>query len=210
MKDKLLIIGASGHGKVVADIALKMNNWNSIKFIDDDKSLKSSLGLDIVGTSVDINKFISEYDVFVGVGNNIVRKNIIEKLEKLGATIPVLIHPTAIIGKEVMVDSGTVVMAGTVINSSTSIGKGCIVNTGSTIDHDNIIEDYVHISPGAHLAGSVSIGEGTWIGVGSIISNNIIVCKNCTVGAGGVVVKNITEVGTYIGVPVKRISNAKK
>lgn len=205
MKKKLLIIGASGHGKVVADIALKMNKWKSISFIDDNKSIKSSLGLDVIGSSVEINDFISEYDVFVGVGSNTVRKNITEKLEKLGASIPILIHPSAIIGNEVTIDNGTAIMAGAVINSSTSIGKGCIINTGATIDHDNVIEDYVHISPGVHLAGSVKVGEGSWLGTGSVVSNHINVSDGSIIGAGGVVVRNINEPGTYVGVPVRKL-----
>ncbi|NMA64614.1 MAG: acetyltransferase, partial [Clostridiaceae bacterium] len=101
--------------------------------------------------------------------------------------------------------SGTVVMAGVVINSSTRIGKGCIINTGATIDHDNVIEDYVHISPGVNTAGTVRVGCGTWLGIGSVVSNNITVTNNCRVGAGAVVVKDITETGTYVGVPARRI-----
>lgn len=95
-------------------------------------------------------------------------------------------------------------MAGAIINCCTKISKGCIINTGSTIDHDNIIDDYVHISPGVHTAGTVKIGKGTWLGVGSIVSNNINIVSGCKVGAGSVVVKNIIEPGTYIGVPAKR------
>ncbi|MPN11845.1 UDP-N-acetylbacillosamine N-acetyltransferase [bioreactor metagenome] len=96
-------------------------------------------------------------------------------------------------------------MAGVVINSSTRIGKGCIINTNSSIDHDNILGDYVHISPGSCIAGTVSIDNACWLGTGSVISNNINICGNCIIGAGAVVVKNITESGTYIGVPARRI-----
>lgn len=116
-----------------------------------------------------------------------------------------MIHPSAIIGEQVYLEAGTVVMAGAVINCCTKIGKGCIINTTSTVDHDNIIEDYVHISPGAHLAGTVNIGRGTWLGIGSIISNNINVTGGCRIGAGTIVVKDITELGTYVGVPSRRL-----
>lgn len=205
MKDKLLIIGASGHGKVVADIALKMNRWNSVAFLDDDENIKESLGLKVIGKTEDTFAFINDCDIFVGIGNNKVRKRIQNELEAKHASIPVLIHPSAIIGEQVQIDSGTVVMAGTVINCSTKIGKGCIVNTGSTIDHDSIVEDFVHISPGVHLAGTVTVGKGSWLGVGSSVSNNINITNGCIVGAGAVVVKDITEPGVYVGVPVRRI-----
>ncbi len=96
-------------------------------------------------------------------------------------------------------------MAGVVINSSSRIGRGCIINTSSSIDHDNSIEDYVHISPGVKTAGSVGIGNGTWLGIGSVVSNKVNIYSGCKVGAGAVVVKDITEPGTYVGVPVRRV-----
>lgn len=205
MKNKLLIVGASGHGKVVADIALKMNKWESISFLDDNKNLKSSMGIDVIGTTKDVHKFIDSHDVIVGIGNNSTREKIQNMLEKLGTSIPVLIHPSAIIGNDVEIGIGTVVMAGVVINCCTKIGKGCIINTSATIDHDNIIEDFVHISPGALLAGTVKVGQGSWLGIGSVVSNNTCITSGCTIGAGAVVVKDIVEPGTYVGVPVRRI-----
>ena len=96
-------------------------------------------------------------------------------------------------------------MAGVVINSSSRIGKGCIINTSSSLDHDNVIENYVHISPGVNMAGTVKVGKGSWIGIGSVVSNNVNICSDCKVGAGAVVVKDITEPGTYVGVPVRKI-----
>ena len=200
----LIIIGASGHGKVVADIAEKMNKWTKIAFLDDDESIKTSMGIHVIGKATDASKYTSDYEIFVGIGNNATREKIQSKLEAEGAKIPVLIHPQAIIGANVEIGAGTAVMAGAVINCCTRIGKGCIINTGATVDHDNLIEDYVHISPGAHTAGSVSIGGGTWLGVGSVVSNNISVTGRCKVGAGAVIIRDITEPGTYIGVPAKK------
>ena len=96
-------------------------------------------------------------------------------------------------------------MAGVVINPGAQIGKGCIINTSSSVDHDCQIEDYVHISVGAHLSGTIEVGERTWIGAGATVSNNVNICGGCTIGAGAVVVKDITESGTYVGVPAKKI-----
>ncbi|MGN7938756.1 acetyltransferase [Virgibacillus sp. 6R] len=205
MKSKLLIIGASGHGKVVADIAFAMEKWKSIAFLDDNDKVKSSIGFEVIGCTKDILKFKDDYDIFIAVGNNKIRKKFHNKLEDLGATIPVLIHPDAIVGSQVEIGNGTVVMAGAVLNCCTTIGKGCIINTSSSIDHDNKLEDFVHISPGVHLAGTVQIGQGTWLGIGSKVINNVNITANCIFGAGSVVVNDIMEQGKYIGVPARKI-----
>jgi sugar O-acyltransferase (sialic acid O-acetyltransferase NeuD family) len=205
MKDKLIIIGASGHGKVVADIAIKMNKWQNITFLDDDESIKTSMGLEVIGKTADAFTYKEEADFFVAIGNNAFRERVKENLIKEGLNVVSLIHPSAVIGTDVEIGIGTAVMAGVVINSSSRIGKGCIINTSSILDHDNVIEDYVHISPGVNIAGTVKVGKGSWIGIGSVVSNNVNICSGCKVGAGAVVVKDITEPGTYVGVPVRKI-----
>jgi sugar O-acyltransferase (sialic acid O-acetyltransferase NeuD family) len=205
MKEKLLIIGASGHGKVVADIALKMNRWQSVAFLDDNENLKTSMGIEVIGKSDKSFELLDEYEICVAVGNNAIRKKLQSELKSKGARIPTLIHPSAIIGEQVNIGSGTVVMPGVIINCCTNIGEGCIINTGSTIDHDNVIGDFTHISPGVHLAGTVKVGLGSWIGIGSTISNNVTITDDCKIGAGAVVIKDITEPGVYVGVPVRRI-----
>ena len=205
MKNKLIIIGASGHGKVVADIAIKMNKWQSIAFLDDDQTIKTSMGLEVIGKTADAFTYKEEADFFVAIGSSATREKIQEKLIDEGLNVVSLIHPSAIIGTDVEIGIGTTVMAGVVINSSTRIGNGCIINTSSNVDHDNVIEDYVHISPGVNMAGTVKVGKGTWLGIGSVVSNNVNICSGCKVGAGAVVVKDITEPGTYVGVPVRRV-----
>lgn len=205
MKKKLIIIGASGHGKVVADLAIKMNNWHGVVFLDDDESIKTSMGLEVIGKTADAFSYKDEADFFVAIGNNVMREKIQEKLIYEGLPIAKLIHPSAVIGIDVEIGIGTAVMAGVVINSSAKIGKGCIINTSASVDHDNFIGDYVHISPGVKTAGSVSVDKCTWLGIGSIVSNNVNICSGCKVGAGAVVIKDISEPGTYAGVPARRI-----
>ena len=204
MKRKLLIIGAGGHGKVIADIALKMCKWEIIEFLDDNQNLTNSLGLRIIGKTTEFIDYIDEYDFFVAIGDNKIRKEKQERLEKAGASIPKLIHPSAQIAEEVSIGYGTAVMAGVIINSSTNIGKGCIINTGSTIDHDNHIHDFVHVSPGSNLAGNVEVGEECWLGIGCTLINNIKITKGSIIGAGSVVVKHIHEKGVYIGIPAEK------
>jgi len=208
-KKKLLIIGASGHGRVVAGIALMQNKWDKIAFLDDNKGLNSFMGLNIIGNVKDASLCIDDYDIFVAIGDNGTREKISNQIAAAGASIPKLIHPCATIGEKVVLGAGTVVMAGVVINCSTTIGKGSIINTGATIDHDNIIEEYVHISPGVHTAGAVKIGKSSWIGIGAIVSNNISIVPGSVVGAGAVVIKDIIEAGVYIGVPAKKSKRSR-
>lgn len=205
MSNKLIIIGAGGHGKVVADIAIKLNKWESIMFLDDDESIKKSVGIEVIGKTNTAFQNDGEFDFFVAIGNNNIRERIQEKLLNQRLNLVSLIHPSAVLATDVEIGTGTAVMAGVVINSSTRIGKGCIVNTCSSLDHDNVLNDYSHVSPGVTIAGHVSIGNRTWLGIGSVVSNNVTICSDCIVGAGAVVVKDICEAGTYVGVPARRI-----
>ena len=200
MEKTILIIGASGHGKVVADIA-KKNGYEKIYFLDDNPSLSECGGYPVLGNS---SKYLDfDCDIFVAIGNTGIRKHIQENVEKEGKSIATLIHPNAVIGENVRIGAGTVVMAGAVINPCAVIGKGCIINTCASVDHDCILEDYVHVSVGAHLAGTVHVGASTWIGVGAVVSNNVNVTAGCMIGAGAVAVKEIENKGTYVGVPAK-------
>lgn len=190
--------------KVVADIALNLNKWERVAFLDDYESLNTSLGLEIIGTSKGIDTYIDTWDFFVAIGNNSTREKIQFELKSQGATITNLIHPRATIGNEVEIAEATVVMTGVVVNPSTKIGRGCNIDTGATVDHDNLIDDFIHISPGVHLAGSVKVGRGCWLGIGSVVSNNIDIVGYCFIGA--VVAMNIKMAGIYVGVPAKKKS----
>ncbi len=201
--EQLIIFGAGGHGRVVADVAILSKRYSKIAFIDANKDLNISMGLEVISHTDDISPYIHECEIFVAVGNNGTREKLQKKFESQGAIIATLVHPNAVIGGEVQIDRGTVIMAGVIINHGTKIGKGCIINTGATIDHDNKIEDYVHISPGAHLAGNVSVGTSTWVCIGSSVINGVSITSNCVIGAGAVVVRDISEAGTYIGTPAK-------
>ena len=196
---KLGIIGASGHGKVIADIA-KKNGYSEISFFDDNEKIHECGSYPVTGKSAEARIF--DGDIIVGIGNAAIRKKIQEMIpaEKLVT----LIHPDAVIAEDVVIGAGTVIMAGAVVNPGVQIGKGCIINTCSSVDHDCLLGDYVHISVGAHVAGCVCIKDNTWIGAGAVVSNNVNICSDCMIGAGAVVIKNIEKPGTYIGVPARR------
>ncbi len=203
MNKQIVIIGASGHGKVLADIA-KKNGYTDILFLDDNISIKECNGYPVVGTSRDVNQY-RDSDFIVAIGNSQVRQRIQNSLEEAEMCIVTLIHPNAVIGENVSVGKGSVVMAGAVINPCVIIGQGCIINTCASVDHDSEIGSYSQISVGSHIAGTVIIGERTWIGICAAVSNNIKITSDCIIGAGAVVVKDILESDTYIGVPVQKM-----
>lgn len=211
MQKKVIIFGASGHARVIADI-IKKSGDEIVGFLDDNADIQGKTIFDskiVLGDTSEesVKKYVDCYFI-IGIGSNRVRKIISEKYSNLKWYTA--IHPSSIIGSDVSIKEGTVIMAGTVINTGTVVGKHCIVNTSSSLDHDNILEDYVHISPGSHLAGTVRISEGTWICTGVTIINNITIGKNNIIGAGATVIKNIEEENsTFVGIPVKKLKKTK-
>lgn len=197
---RLVIIGASGHGKVVADIARRCG-YQDIVFLDSNPNLSVCGGYPVLG-SEDIADELDGH-LFIAIGNGRVRERLMNQFQH--RFFPVLIHPNATVAGDVEIQRGGVVMAGAVINPNVKIGYGVIVNTASSIDHDCAIGDYVHIAVGARLCGTVRVGNGTWIGAGSVISNNITICSDVTIGAGAVVIRDIKTPGTYVGAPAKRL-----
>lgn len=198
--NRLIIIGAGGHGKVIADNGIK-NGYKEIFYVDDNQ-VGECMGFPIIGKCSDLNLLNDgNTDFIIGIGNNEIRRSIAESYRLNWVS---LIHPSAQIAVNVSVGKGTVIMAGAVVNACATIGYHCIINTCSIVEHDNVIDDFVHISPNVALGGMVHIGSSTQIGIGATVSNNISVCANCIVGAGAIVIKNIEDYGTYMGVPARK------
>jgi sugar O-acyltransferase (sialic acid O-acetyltransferase NeuD family) len=208
---RLAILGASGHGKVVAEIA-ELSGWTEIVFFDDAWPTITQNGpWPVAGNSQDLESAASQFEgIIVAIGNNATRLTKSKEIRTKGLSLITLIHPKAIVSHYATIDDGSVVMAGAVINPFTKIGLAAIINTSATIDHDCMIQDGVHVSPGAHLAGAVSVGECTWIGIGASIKQYISIGKNTVIGAGSVIVKNIPDGQTVIGVPGKSRNNTQK
>lgn len=197
---KVIIIGAGGHGKVIADI-IRLNGDIVYGYLDD-KRPEVLPGFHVLGEVEAIRKFaVKDYCFFVAIGNNHIRQKIMESYPI--AEWYAAIHPSAIIADDVEIDAGVAIMANAVINSGSKIGRGVIINTSSTVDHDNVIGNFAHISPGVHLGGTVHIGDRSWVGIGATVINNIDICDDCIIGAGAVVVGDINVSGKYIGVPAK-------
>lgn len=196
MKNKLVIIGAGGQGRVCADIA-RLMGYAEIIFLDDGAP-------NAEGKVKDYPQYLPDADFFVAIGNGAVRRKIQTMLEENGASIATLIHPNATVAQDVKIGQGTAVMAGAVINPGAVIGCGNIVNTCASVDHDCRVGDYLHIAVGARICGTVTLEDDSWIGAGAVIIQNLSVCAGCMIGAGAVVVKSITEKGTYMGVPARK------
>lgn len=201
MSEQILIVGAGGQGKVVADIA-KLTGYKRIVFLDDNDEVKECGGYPVVGNSEDASCY-QDYDCILAIGNSKTRQKVMTSLQAMGMSMATLIHPSAIVASDVMIGEGSVVMAGAVISPGARIGRGCIINTCASVNHDCELGEFVHVSVGAHVAGTVTIGDHTWIGAGAIVSNNITITKECMIGAGAVVVTDLLETGVYIGVPAR-------
>lgn len=199
MNKDVILIGAGGHGKVVADI-VGLCGDRVLGFLDDNKA-GFFCGHRILGTTREIGQWDCSY--FPAVGNNRLR----EKLMLLDVDWYTAIHPSAVIAADVKIGEGTVAAAGCIINPGSVIGRGVILNTTCAVDHDNRIESFTHVSPGATLAGTVVIGRRCWISVGARIINNVSICADTVVGAGAVVLHDLNEAGTYVGVPARKLSD---
>lgn len=204
MSKKVVIIGAGGHAKVIADIIEKSGDI-VYGFLDDNKEIGEKIvkNYKVLGNISEckyLQSDIKELYFVIAIGNNYIRKDIYERYTLNYYTA---IHPSCNLGIDVKIKEGTIIMPNVCINASSKIGKNCIINTGAIIEHDNDIQDYVHISPNVTICGTVQIGSCTHIGAGAIVKNNLSITDNCTIGAGAVVVKNIEEEGTYVGVPAK-------
>lgn len=198
---EVIIIGAGGHGKVIADIIEKSED-KVVGFLDDNTEKSNIFGYPVLGKIKDWEKY-KDKEFIVAIGDNAVRKNIVYKNSQI--KYYTAIHPMAIIAKEVKIEEGSCIMAGAIINSSTIVGRHCIINSGAVIEHDNVISDFVHISPRATLCGTVFVGDSTHVGAGAVIKNNTKVVNNTVIGAGAIVVKNVNAQGVYIGVPAKKV-----
>lgn len=202
---RLVIVGASGHGKVVADVA-RLVGYVDIVFLDADPLVTSCEGYPVVGLDSALPEIGG--DVFVAIGDAVVRRTVMER--NLGRNYPTLVHPDAVVARSATIGPGTVIMAGAVVNSGTTIGSGVIVNTCASVDHDCVVGDFCHVSVGARLCGTVIVSEGAWVGAGAVVSNNISVCAGCMIGAGATVVNDLDIPGTYVGVPARRLEPGDK
>lgn len=206
---KIALIGQGGHAKVITDVIKSQNCYEIVAVFDDKyEQLSREQGIYYGPTSY-ISVLMEELmcKFIVAIGNNMVRKKIVEKLRLLPEQYETLVHPTAVISGSVSIGSGTVVMPNAVINADTFVGSHTIVNTAAVIEHDNYIGDFVHVSPGAILTGTVTVGEGTQIGAGATVIPNLTIGQWSIIGAGTTVIDGLPSFCTAVGSPAKIIKS---
>ncbi|MEQ6917347.1 acetyltransferase [Halomonas aquatica] len=199
---KLAVLGASGHGKVVADTALAAG-WEDVVFFDDAWPALTQNGIwPVVGDTDALMTQRNEFDgIVVGIGSNRIRLNKTRELSYSGAKLTTIVHPCAVLSPTVQLGMGSVVFAGAVIQVDCRLGAACIVNTNASIDHDCCLADGVHVCPGTSIAGLVTVGEVSWIGIGASVKQMVKIGEGVTVGAGAAVVSDVSDSETVVGVP---------
>lgn len=205
---RILVLGAGGHGQVVADILLRMREAGTgitvVGYLDDDPILSGQhlLGVPVVGRVADLNS-VAHDGVVLAIGNNQARQRLAVAVAGEGRRFAVACHPRAVVAPGASLGPGTVVCAGAIVNPGTTVGAHAILNTGCTVDHHNTIGDFVHIAPGAHLGGGVTVGEGGLVGMGSSVLPGRAVGTWTVIGAGAVVTTDIGANATAVGIPAR-------
>lgn len=199
---EIVLIGMGGHSKVVKDIIELNGEFKVVGYLDD-KFQEKSVSDGIIYDNLNSYRNYKENYFIITIGNNKIRKQIFEKLELPLSKYPKFIHPSAVIGSNVKIGYGTVVMANVVVNANTNVGNFCILNTMASIGHDVLIKDFAHISPNSTLTGGVQVGMATHIGAGSTVTPKVIIGDSTLVGAGSTVISNISNNMTVFGTPAK-------
>lgn len=211
---KTMIVGASGHGRVVLDILQQYAKTKVVAFIDDNKKLHGQEinGVPVLGGFSYIPRLIKDgvSSGIIAIGDNKIRATFFERAKDLGLELINAVHPRATIAKTVRIGKGVVIMAGVVVNTGTKIEDDAVINTGAVVDHDNVIKKHAHVFPGAKLAGTVTVGEYSYIGTGASVINNINIGKYATVGAGAAVIEDVPDYAVVVGVPARIIKYREK
>jgi len=207
----LLVVGSSGHASSVVDVVERMGEWRIVGLLDDTVVPGTErLGHEVVGAPGDVKAIAAGRGVeglLVAVGDNWGRRQISRLISAAAPdlTFATAIHPSAVIGKDVTLGPGTVVMAGAVINANCRIGRGCIVNTRASLDHDGVMEDYASLAPGVTAGGNVTVGELSAICIGATVTHKVRIGREAVVGAGSVVLDDLGDGVLAYGTPARRI-----
>lgn len=202
MKHGLVIIGAGGHGRVVADAA-RLAGWRQIGFLDDREDVETD-GHPRLGALADLGSLDAEWrSAIVALGDNQARLSLLATARKFGLETPAIVHPSAIVSSIVDMGDGVFVAAGAVVNVGASLGEAALINTGATVDHDCRIGAAVHLAPGVNLGGDVTVGERSFVGIGASVRNGVRIGRAVVVGAGAAVVDDIEDGVTAVGIPAR-------
>ena len=207
---RVVVVGAGGHGQVVADVLLSSrrqgSDWEPVGYVDDNPALFGCkfLGLPVLGR-VESLGLLPHDGVVVAIGDNDRRRSVFSLLEQRGERFVIARHPSAVISADVEIGPGTMICAGVVVNPGTTIGSNVILNTGCSIDHHNRIGDHVHVGPGVHTGGAVTVGTGSLVGIGSTIMPGRTIGANSVVGAAALVQRDVADATVVVGVPARPV-----
>lgn len=201
---QLVVYGAGGHGRVVADAAAAAG-FDVLGFLDDRAPVNCAvLGQAVLG---DASWLVDHSDVVVahGIGDNAVRERVAQTIERIGCTIATVVHPSAIVSASALVGDGAVVLAQAVLNPGCTVGIGAIINTSAVVEHDCVVGDYAHVASRAGLAGGARLGRSALLGAGATVLPGRSVRSRGVVGAGAVVVHDVPADTVVVGVPAREL-----
>lgn len=206
----IAIVGAGGLGKETAVLIDQINKhtktWNLIGFFDDGvKAGTKILSVPVLGNVTELNAHKNSLSIVIAIGDPNIKSQLVERLTNPALSFPVLTHPTAVIGVEIVLGEGTMITAGCVLTADIQVGKHVLINLNSTIGHDVILGDYSSIMPGAHISGAVNVGKRVFIGTGVAVLQHISIHDDAIIGAGAVVTKSINSPETVVGIPARTL-----
>ncbi len=204
--NKIVLIGYSGHGLVVADSAMA-SDLNLQFYTEKDVMQLNPYGLEYLGFESDSSYALwnEPLDYILGIGDNTVRSKVAELVMSKNRILKTVIDPSAIISEKASIGHGTYIGKRSILNTMAQVGDCCIINSGSIIEHDCKISNGVHVAPGATLLGNVVIGEQSFVGANAVIKENITIGKHVVIGAGAIVLKDVPDFSKVAGNPAKAI-----
>ena len=207
----IVLVGSSGHAKVIIDIVEKQGIYKISGLIDAFRAVgEETLGYRVIGAEVDLPNLIAKHNLegcIIAIGDNNVRAKVAAKVVDVCPQLSFVsaVHPSSSIGKETTIGAGTVVMAGVVISPCCQIGRFCIVNTKASLDHDSVMEDFSSLAPGVTTGGNCQIGSYSAVSIGAVLRHGIKIGEHSVVGGGAIVLRAVDSFSVAYGVPSKKI-----
>lgn len=207
----IVLVGSRGHAKVIIDIVEREGKYRIAGLIDAFRNVgERTLDYPVLGSEADLPRLVTEYELtgaIVAIGDNMARSIVALKVAEYVPQVPFVstVHPRATIGRDVVVEAGTVMMAGAVVNPGSRVGRFCILNTNSSLDHDSVMGEFSSLAPAAVTGGNCQIGRFAAISIGAVLRHGITVGEHSIVGAGATVLRDIDPYSVAYGSPARKM-----